>query len=329
MSYSPRFWQKIRCALGALGLAALSACSGGSSSGADDDTAQGTPPNTSFNTSSQTDIVYGSGLVVNSAVNLALDIYQPAGACTEPRPFVIGIHGGGFTGGSKSGASWVANMEGVVARGFVGISINYRLVGDQPLVSAEFQPLLDDLNTLADMLGASDAEKDQLNAAVAAFEDTVAALDWARENAVTRCLDMDRFALWGSSAGAITALHVAHALDEYFIDRPDPLVVVDYWGRLFLDDLVDTNGPPIMIIHGTNDTTVTYDNALSIAAEAATAGLPYTFYTIQDGPHGFGSINPNSVTINGDTALNVALDFIEAHLTDGTPLYEVQTIVPD
>lgn len=287
-----------------------------------------TPPAVSNTPETETDIVYGSGLVQNSAKDLLLDIYQPEGDCNERRPFVVGIHGGGFTGGSKSDGNWVNNMEAAAARGIAGLSIDYRLVRDLPVVSAEFQPLLDDLNAFADQLNLGTRQRDQLNAAVAAFEDTVTALEWARENADERCLDINRFGIWGSSAGAITSLHVAHALDEYFIDRPDPLVVVDYWGSLFLEDLVDADGPPLFILHGTNDSTQVYeDTALPLAAEAESVGLPYTFYTIENGPHGFGSVDPSRVQINGQDPIDVTLDFIEAHLTDGTPLYEVQTVM--
>jgi len=288
------------------------------------------PPAPNRNLESENNIVYGTGLVQNGSANLLLDLYQPNGDCTENRPFVVGIHGGGFVGGSKQDPNWVGNMEAVAARGYAGLSINYRLAGVQPVVSAEFQPVLNDLVEEANRLGASPDEIDRLNAVVAAFEDTVTALEWARENADERCLDINRFALWGSSAGALTSLHVAHGLDEYFIDRPDPLVVIDYWGRLLIDGLVDADGPPIFIIHGTNDGTVDYtESAVALAAEAEALELPYSFYTIQGGPHGFGAVNPDRVSINGQTPLTITVDFIEDHLVGDSPLYEVQTIIPN
>ena len=306
----------------------LIGCSGGGGSApSPTQPGTGTPPPvaTSPNLESETDVVYGTGLVTNSSVSLRLDIYQPSDTCPARRPFVIGIHGGGFRGGTKSDTNWVNVMQAVNDRGYAGISIDYRLVGDDPLVSAEFQPLLDDL--LARAVGVSQSQRDQLNAAVAAFEDTVTAIEWARDNADARCLDINRFAVWGSSAGAFTALHVAHALDEYFIDRPEPAVVVDYWGDLFFQGVIDADGPPMFILHGTDDPTVDYTtSALALAAEATSVGLPFSFYTIENGPHGFGSIDPNRVQINGQDPLDITLDFVIAHLTDGTPLYETQTV---
>ena len=316
----------------------VSACSGGggSSSVPSQPAPQPTsppppppPPVSGVNLASETNIIYGTGLVQNGSQNLLLDIYQPTGACVENRPFVIGIHGGGFIGGSKLDPNWVGNMEAVAERGYAGLSINYRLAGVEPIVSAEFQPILDDFIVEANRLGASADDIARLSAVVAAFEDTVTALEWARENADQRCLDINRFALWGSSAGATTALHVAHALDEYFIDRPDPAVVVDYWGRLLINGQVDADGPPIFILHGTNDQTVIYEeSAVVLAAEAEALGLDYSFYTIQGGPHGFGTVNPNRVSINGQTPLDVTIDFIEDHLLGDDPLYETETIIP-
>lgn len=312
----------------------VAACSGGGEASAPAPTSSMSPPSppptSSANVMSETDVIYGGGLVQNGAVNLLLDIYQPDGDCIEPRPFVVGIHGGGFVGGSRSSSNWVTNMEAVSAAGYVGISIDYRLVGDGPLVSAEFQPIADDFDEEATRLGLTDTQREVLNSAAAAIEDAATALVWARDNADARCLDPDRFAIWGSSAGAITALHVSHGLDEYFIDRPKPLVVIDYWGRLFLDGLVDAEGPPLMIVHGTADQSQIYeDTAVVLAAEADAVELPFSFYTIQDGPHGFSSVDPSRVVINGDTPLNVTIEFISDHLSGGSPNYETQTVIPN
>lgn len=317
----------------------IAACSGGGGSTPPQPVAQlppqppaptSPPPASTTNFESENNVIYGSGLLESGSKNLLLDIYQPSGDCVENRPFVIGIHGGGFISGSKQDPNWVQNMEAVTERGYAGLSINYRLSGDRPVVSAEFQPVLDDFIVEANRLGASADDIDRLSAVVAAFEDTVTAIDWARDNADQRCLDIDRFALWGSSAGALTALHVAHGLDEYFIDRPDPLVVVDYWGRLLISGMVDAGGPPIFILHGTNDQTVDFeDAAVALAMEADASGLNYSFYSIEGGPHGFGTVNPNRVSINGQSPLTITVDFIEDHLLGIAPLYETQSIIPN
>lgn len=308
----------------------LAACSGGGSSTPTTQPPVVDPPTPpAVTVESQTDVAYGSALLQNgTSVDLLLDVYQPDGDCTQSRPFILGIHGGGFIGGSKSSASWVNVMNTIIDRGYVGLSMDYRLAPDEPVISSEFQPVIDDYLNIVANLNLS-VDEDILRAAVAAFEDTVTALRWIQDNADDLCIDADTFAIWGSSAGAVTALHVGHGLDEYFINRPDPEVIVDYWGQMFLPQQLDADGPPLMIIHGTADQTVSYDEALALQARAIDIGLSHSFYSIQGGGHGFGVIDPNSVSINGQSALDVTLDFIEDHFLENDPLYETQTIIPN
>lgn len=315
-----------------LSIATLAGCSGGADQSSLEQPTGSAPPAPQppppTNTVSESDVVFGTGLLKNGSKSLLLDIYQPDDPCTDKRPFVVGIHGGGFVGGSKSGAVWVDIMEAISQKGFVALSIDYRLIGDEPVVSAEFQPVLDALNEEADRLGVPSGERVLLNAVAAATEDAVTALRWARDNSNERCLDIDRFALWGASAGAITALHVAHGTDEYFIDHPAPVVVVDYWGRMYLNGLLDAEHAPLLIIHGTSDDTLNYEEtAVVLAEEAEAIGLPHSFYTIENGPHGFASVSADAVQINGQDPLEFTIDFIEDHLAGNAPAYENQTIV--
>ncbi|MEO5961347.1 MAG: hypothetical protein ABIZ49_13710, partial [Opitutaceae bacterium] len=73
----------------------------------------------------QTDIEYGNA----AGESLKLDAYVPEG--TGPFPAVILVHGGGWTGGDKSGGprkGYMAPMhEPLEKAGFAWFSINYRL----------------------------------------------------------------------------------------------------------------------------------------------------------------------------------------------------------
>ena len=84
----------------------------------------------------ESDIVYATGAVRSPTVgeiDLHLDVYRPADANLPAlRPGFILIHGGGFTGGSKTNATMVALGNAYAARGYVAASISYRLVGDDP-----------------------------------------------------------------------------------------------------------------------------------------------------------------------------------------------------
>ena len=92
-----------------------------------------------------------------------LDLYVPDAG--ENLPLIIWIHGGAWRGGSKE---HYAPME-YLKSGYAGVSINYRL-SQHAIFPAQ-------------------------------IEDVKAAVRWLRANAETYCLDPNRFAVWGSSAG--------------------------------------------------------------------------------------------------------------------------------
>ena len=84
-----------------------------------------------------------------------------------------------------------------------------------------------------------------------------------------------------------------------------------------------------MIIHGTHDATVLYEQAEFLQREAEAVALPFAFYTVQGGGHGFGIMDPGRVRLDGMSLFDVMYDFIDAHIEPGgSPVYEVRTIVP-
>lgn len=56
---------------------------------------------------------------------------------------------------------------------------------------------------------------------------------------------------------------------------------------------------------------------------SACGGGSSTIYTVIDGGHG---INANDLTVNGVTILDLTINFIEAHIVGGTPLYETTNV---
>ena len=59
---------------------------------------------------------------------LMLDLYEPPESDErEKRPLVIWAHGGGFTGGDKQGENDITFAYAMSQRGYVVLSINYRL----------------------------------------------------------------------------------------------------------------------------------------------------------------------------------------------------------
>jgi len=197
------------------------------------------------------------------------------------------------------------------------VSIQYRLNPQDPIPSAPFQAIIDDF--VAN--GGVDPNEPRLDAIASAFEDTVTALNFLEANQDDLCLDTSRLAYWGSSAGAFTVLQVAYGLNQFGITRPEPAVVVDYWGGLFRDSDLEMNEAPFFVIHGTADPTVDFAEARQITDRADVVAVPFALYTVNGAGHGFGATGTFTNTVDGQTLLVRTADFVEAHLTGGTPIY--------
>src|ERR1700693_919791 len=112
----------------------------------------------------------------------ALDVFAPDQENRAPRPVLLYVHGGAFTGGNKRnpGSPFYDNIVLNAARnGFVGVNITYRL-----------------------------APQHQWPAGA---EDVAAAVRWVSENIAAHGGDPARVFLMGHSAGAVhAASYVAH-----------------------------------------------------------------------------------------------------------------------
>ena len=242
--------------LAVLGLLASTACSGGSDPATPTTpvSAVPAPAPTASAPQSEVDVVYGSGLTNGSSKTLLLDVYQSGETCALARPAVILIHGGGFRTGSKSSGGFPNIAEALADQGYVAISINYRLEGDDPVPSAEFTPYLNAFITGGGGAGVPGLVQIANNIS-SAVEDAVTAIRWIETNATERCIDVDRMALWGSSAGAVIAVNAAYAMDDFSINVRKPAVVIDYWGQLIFDETIEANDPPLLILHGDEEPT--------------------------------------------------------------------------
>lgn len=154
---------------------------------------------------------------------------------------MVWLHGGGFVTGDKAtpGDAQVATL--LAQRGFVVLSVNYRL---RPTFNG-FGP------------GMVPAAED-------AKADVQAALRWIRSNA--RRLDVDPFRIGvaGISAGALTAVHVGYP------ERPNLLTgaqsVVSISGANLLPMRTWPGSPPALFVNGTADQLVPIDAARATCA---------------------------------------------------------------
>jgi len=264
--------------------------------------------------------------------DLKLDFYEPTGDTMSFRPLIIWAHGGSFLGGTKTDADMVALCQRFTKRGFVCASVNYR-TGFFPIDSAN-----------------------AVKAVVRAVQDMKASIRFfykdRKDGTNTYGIDTNNIFIGGSSAGAITALHIAY-LDS-------TCKISDYLNNTMITDLQGLDGnsgnpcystkvhgvlngagalaryawmesahAPVCSVHGTNDNVVTYnrgivnpgvplmylDGSRMLHEHANAIGLTNEFYTF----YGAGHVPYALSSASMDTTENFYTDFLAQRLGCANP----------
>lgn len=253
-------------------LAVCLACGEGSPIEADEPASRQRYVDTVFaSATTLTGIPYGASVPFGSTTSapLLLDLYEPAGDTAAARPVLVWIHGGGFVSGTRTDGQIPRLARSFALRGYVSVSISYRL-----RTPAGFN-------------------SDQTGGIRDAVHDARAAVRWVRANSRQYRLDTARVAFVGSSAGAITALLGTYdqSLGEGSSGNPgyssQVKTVVDFWGSLpqAMDSVMQAGEPPLLIFHGTEDTTVPYSEALQLVARATQVGVAHQLVTLTGQGH--------------------------------------------
>jgi len=262
----------------------------------------------SFTVLKEENISYAEGLSHNMtstssfAIPLKLDIYYPDNNTTN-RPVFMFIHGGGFTGGTKTKPEIVDMANFYASRGWVFVSVDYRtteelgtIQGMTPEEVVSYYTGIAPQEWIDNALqGAQNSDQvQQATAMYLAQRDAKAALRWIVANAVTYNINTDYITVGGASAGAITTIALGISNKEDFRDEisinDDPTLsttnlnesyevrsMVYFWGsNIKLDvfeavyalnqyDRYDVNDPELFMGHGTAEDLVTpYEEALEL-----------------------------------------------------------------
>lgn len=213
------------------------------------------------------DIVYGqNNSWTGGNTTLRFDFYEPQGDPMQARPLLIWVHGGSFLGGSRTEADMVALSTRFAKKGYACASIGYR-TGFFPIDSTN-----------------------SVRAVVRAVQDLKGAIRYFYKDAATDNtykIDTTNIYIGGSSAGAITALHVAYLTEEcelydylnatqqntlgglegnsgnpgYSTKVRGVLNGCGALARYSWMDISEIN-IPLASVHGTNDNVVTYNRGL-------------------------------------------------------------------
>ena len=214
-------------------------------------------------------------------VPLTLDAWIPAGP--GPHAAVIIVHGGGWQNGTKY--SYVPPLFPPLSNaGYAWFTIDYRL-----------------------------APKNTYPAAV---DDVRAAVRWVKAHAAEYKVDPARLVLMGESAGghlislvatqnepgtAVAAVVALYGIHDFTVtenltqNRSQFLGItaVDGAARATMREAspityVRPGLPPYLMIHGTRDTQVPFDQSVMMCARLRLSGNQCELYTVQDAPHGIG-----------------------------------------
>jgi carboxylesterase type B len=213
-------------------------------------------------------VAYGAAVdQQGQTVTLDLDVYAPAGDAVTERPAIVWVHGGSFAFGSKTSPEIVDEATTFAKKGFVNVSINYRLSPNGcTMVTAEC-----------------------LTAIVDAKHDAQAAVRFLRAHADQYGVDDSRIAIAGTSAGAITALNVGYGPEDVG-DSGNPgfastvRAAVSLSGAKILTT-ANQGEAAALLFHGTADGLVPYQWALNTVAEAKGAELQAFLTTFEGAGH--------------------------------------------
>lgn len=276
-------------------------------------------------------IIYGQGLSHSAwasstvtEMDLLLDVYRPVNAPGN-RPAVMLIHGGSFAEGSKDRADIVEMAEYLTKRGFVAIAINYRLERHKGTLPAKWM----DMSRL--LFFVPTQMKNQMRAMYPASRDAKAAMRWLHTHVDDLDVNPEFITAYGVSAGAQLAVMLGATLAEDFRDeitvdvdptlystnldaRVDVAASVDFWGSGLIVDFLNFGWKvnrwqpgiaPLLMVHGTVDTTVPYFEAIRTRNSYCQSGSEFQLHTL----HGVGHDVWGSL-IYGQSLMKVTHDFI-------------------
>ena len=194
--------------------------------------------------------VYGQKTIVyDQQNNLAFDIYYPKNYKDNQSYNVFAwVHGGGFSGGTRTDKEEVERMKDAQERGFVAISISYRLLANS-----------------AEGFGCDLPKNEKLMIFKEASFDVLNALNYVQTNQKELKLSINKLILGGSSAGAETILNVYYLRDLWFGNQFNQVKIdglVSYAGAIVDDRFVTkSNILPTVYVHGLSDDVVPPNNA--------------------------------------------------------------------
>ena len=239
------------------------------------------------------DVIIEAGIAYRPGDSKAwqLDLVRPKAAASEPRPGIVFVHGGGWRSGDKRAATFLRGAIEYAQKGYVCITVNYRLTGEAPFS--------------------------------ACIEDVKCAVRWFRAHAKQYNVDPNRLGGYGNSAGAhlvsmlglcppaaklegdgpyqdqsslLQAVCASATPSDFGLFPRSPRGDSRFKGEADQREAliracspithVHQQAPPFLLIHGTADGTVNVKHGDVFAEALKKAGADVTYMRIDGAGHG-------------------------------------------
>ena len=287
---------------------------------------------------------------------MTLDLFLPPESFSKagPRPWVMYVHGGGWVMGGprRSGAysDWPKVLASLAAEGYVVASVGYRFSREAPFpaaiqdVKAAIRWLrvnavkynLDPARgmTWGQSAGGHLAALAAVTCGVPALEPPPRVVPVARNvetspsspegaDEVSDCVQgavawygmYDLETAYAQTTGSTSAPPNIMNLFLACQDAPCP---ADRLRAASPTSYVDAKDPPIFLMHGTDDQTVSVDQTTRFHAALQAAGVPTKMVVVPGVGHSWIGKTPESTRDTSKGALQQSIDFIESTIGDAT-----------
>jgi hypothetical protein len=202
---------------------------------------------------------------LNADVSLRLDMWQPKGDTIKARPVMMWMHGGAWTKNYGDRTMMYGYAQDSARRGYVGVSIDYRLRKMAVLPGA----LLD------------------------AYDDSVAAVQWLKDNAARFKIDPKAIIAGGYSAGSINAMNLVYPPLERSTPSAPKSPVIGGIGIAGQNSGLPIAGrPPVIMFSAVDDGTVGHAGVVQRCDADRAQGNVCEMVSYPSGGHGiaFGQI---------------------------------------
>ncbi len=225
---------------------------------------------------------------------LDLDVYEPVGDNT-PNPLILIIHGGYWKAGDKS----MHVQQGIefAELGYTVASVNYRLSADHKF-PANIEDIYDAINFLTENAGRFNIDPTQIVTYGGSAGGHLSAFIGLAANTSGRKYNE------GIEPDAIKGIITLYGMHDLTLDiqRQHPFTL-QYIGKPYHSGEtaykdaspvhhVDNDDPPVLIVHGSQDGSVSVRNSDALSAALKNSGVPYTFDRVEGWPHGMDFFSP-------------------------------------